>query len=202
MSNFNSSARLPALKVSAKCKCGKRYLVPAAKRGKKIACKACGGAFKVPRDSIVSRSARGKILADLGIDPEAAERNYKAEAERNAQPVKTYRCTKCDGTMQASDLKGAYIKGELVCPGCRASAEVMDRREEERKAERKQKDVLLTEEVFHPERAMARALGYGALFFVGVAGPLFFVVGARAILAVALGLVIALVGGTMVYRSR
>src|SRR4051794_38983160 len=128
-----SSARIPVHKVLVECACGKKYRVPAAKSGKKISCKNCGEKLRVPRETGVSERSRGDILASLGIDPVAAQEAYKAEVARR-EGKKTYRCMRCEGDIGANELKGAYVQGELVCPGCRATDEVAERRAERAKA--------------------------------------------------------------------
>src|SRR3989442_44437 len=120
-----TSARLPKEKkekVKFSCSCGKRYRVPKTKVGKRITCKACGEKVKVPgrRETAVSDRSRKDILAGLGIDPLAAAQAYEQEVERR-RPKRVYRCTRCVGELEPSELKGAYIQGELVCNGCRAT---------------------------------------------------------------------------------
>src|SRR6185312_6790459 len=96
-----SSARLPVHKITCECTCGKKYRVPATKQGKKISCKKCGEKFKVPRETSVSDRSRGNILAELGIDPVAAEEAYKAEIDRRSRGKKSYTCTRCEGEIGA-----------------------------------------------------------------------------------------------------
>jgi transcription elongation factor Elf1 len=199
-----SSARLPSAKVLVVCDCGKKYRVPATRAGKKISCKACGLKVRVPRGSEVSERSRGNILAELGIDPVAAEQAYQAEAARRRVEKKNYRCMRCDGDISADDVKGAYVQGELVCAGCRASAEVEDRRAaEQRQVDgKKPAAVELAAPVSDPRRAMAAAVGYSAIFLIGVTGPLWAVAGLGFFKAFLLGAVVAGMGGATVYRTR
>ncbi len=200
-----SSARLPQEKVSVKCKCGKKYRVPANKAGKKVACKGCGDKLKIPRDRNVSERSRGNILAELGIDPVAAEQAYKQEIDRRAQK-RTYRCTRCEGEIGADEVKGAYVAGELVCTSCRASDAVVDRKAEREAQEKKAKGgkaaVELISDHRDPKKAVASAIGLGAVFLIGVLGPLWAVVGMGFLKAFAIAFVVAAVGGGAVYRSR
>lgn len=198
-----SSARLPAPKIHVSCPCGKKYRVPAAKAGKKITCKACGEKVRVAREAGVSERSRGNILAELGIDPVAAEQAYRAEVDRRSQPKKTYHCTRCEGDIGAHELNGAYVQGELVCPGCRASEVVADRRaERERDGKPKKAAVELVSDYRDPKKALASALGFGALFFVGVLGPLWAVVGLRFVWAFAIALGVAGAGAGAVYKHH
>jgi hypothetical protein len=195
-----SSARLPVAKILVECICGKKYRVPAAKAGKKITCKKCGDKVRVPREAGVSERSRGNILAELGIDPVAAAEAYKAEVERRGAK-KTYRCTRCEGDIGANELKGAYIQGDLVCPGCRATDLVADRKAERAKEAQKDAAKALITDFRSPEKARRAALGYGLLFFVGIAGPLYTVT-KLGFVGIAIATVIALAGAYTVYRHR
>ncbi len=195
-----SSARLPIHKILVECSCGKKYRVPAAKQGKKITCKKCGDKVRVPREAAVSDRSRGNILAELGIDPVAAQEAYKAEVARR-EAKKTYHCTRCEGAIGPDEIKGAYVKGELVCPGCRASDEVEDRKNERAKAAQKEAAKAIVTDYRSPEKARRAALGYGLLFFVGIAGPLLTLSSMR-FGAIAIALVVALIGAATVYRHR
>jgi len=200
-----SSARLPAPKIHVACTCGKKYRVPVAKAGRKLTCKGCGETFRVPREKGVSERSRGDILAGLGIDPVAAEKAYKAEIERRGKK-RVYFCTRCQGEIEAHELKGAYIAGELVCPGCRATDLVADRRAERdqdlRKARGGAAAVELISDHRDPKKALPRALGYGALFFLGLTLPLWAVFGLGLLKALGIGALVALVGGGLIYRTR
>lgn len=195
-----SSARLPVHKVLVECTCGKKYRVPALKAGKKITCKKCGEKVRVPRETNVSERSRGNILASLGIDPVAAGEAYKAEVARR-EGKKTYRCMRCEGEIGANELKGAYVQGELVCPGCRATDEVADRKAERAKEAQKEAAKALVTDYRDPIAARRAALGYGVLFFVGIAGPLLSLTSMR-VGSIAIALVVAVLGALTVYRHR
>lgn len=201
-----SSARVPAAKIEISCDCGKRYRVPARKAGKKITCKACGESVRIPKPKKpdVSQRSRQQILAELGIDPMAAEEAYKAEVARRTKKSKAYHCTRCSQELVESELKGAYVEGELVCSSCRASAEVSDRKAEREAEEKKRKGPAAVELTTapDPQKALAAALGYGALFLVGIAGPLYFVADLGGLASFGLGLVVAGIGAATVYRTR
>jgi predicted SprT family Zn-dependent metalloprotease len=198
MANLNSSVSLPTLRVSVSCKCGKQYAMPAAKRGKKFACKACGGTFKVPRESVVTPSLRAQILTDLGIDPDEASRKYAAESSSSSDERRVYRCSRCEGSVQRSELKGAYVNGELLCRGCRANLDVRCRRE----PEEEDREQALESVPFDERRALARTLGHTALFFAGSVGPLVVLAGVHGIVALGVGLAISVAGGALVHRTR
>ena len=195
-----SSARLPIHKILVECECGKKYRVPATKQGKKITCKKCGDQVRVPRETAVSDRSRGNILAELGIDPVAAGEAYKAEVTRR-EAKKTYRCTRCEGEIGSNEIKGAYVQGELVCPGCRASDEVADRKAERAKENQKEAAKALVTDYRSPEKARRAAIGYGLLFFVGIAGPLLSLT-TMTFSAIGIALVVALAGAATVYRHR
>ncbi len=196
-----SSVRLPIHKILVECECGKKYRVPATKQGKKISCKKCGDQIRVPREAAVSDRSRGNILAELGIDPVAAAEAYKAEVARRDQKKSTYFCTRCEGEIGANELKGAYVQGELVCPGCRASQEIADRKAERAKENQKEAAKALVTDYRSPEKARRAAIAYGALFFVGIAGPLLSLT-SMTFGAIGIALVVALVGAATVYRHR
>jgi hypothetical protein len=200
-----SSARIPAKKIQVQCDCGKKYRISANKAGKKVTCKSCGEKFRIPRMTEVSDRSRGNILAELGIDPVAAEQAYKHEIERRTQK-RTYRCTRCEGEIGAGDVKGAYVAGELVCTSCRASEAVVDRKAEREAEEKKARGgkaaVELITDHHDPAKATASGIGFGVLFLIGVLGPLWAVVGMGFLKAFGIALVVAAAGGGAVYRSR
>ena len=114
-------------KISVRCNCGKGYRVSNAKAGKKIKCKGCGEKIKVPGIRALSQSSRGAILRSVGIDPDEASRNWEDESSRAGGDKKSWKCSRCAAPLEASELKGAYVQGELVCSVCREGLE--DRRE-------------------------------------------------------------------------
>src|SRR5581483_12228239 len=119
---------------------------------------------------------------------------------RRGQKKKAYHCTRCEGEIGANEVQGSYVKGELICPGCRATDEVADRRAEREKATGDKKaacEALITDHR-DPAKARRAALGYGALFFAGVTGPLLSATSMRGG-AFAIGLAVALVGAITVY---
>lgn len=189
-------------RISVRCACGKAYRVGAAKAGKKITCKACGAKVKVPGERALSKSSRGFILAEFGIDAAAAEQRYEEETRRETAD-KVYRCSRCQKRLDAAELKGAYVSGELVCPECRAAAEVSDRkaeREAEEKGQRAAVEAVSARE--DPARARAIALAYGGLFLVGVAGPVYTLTSLGLVASLAIGLAVAAAGARQVYRLR
>lgn len=189
-------------KIRVRCKCGKGYRVAPKKAGKKITCKGCGERVKVPGIRALSKSSRGNILLSVGIDPEASHRAWEEESSRsNGGATKKWKCSECAAPLESGELKGAYIMGELVCSVCRAGLE--DRREGREGEERAKKhaDVAILT-AMSPERAKRLGVLYGALFFVGFAGPLWAVFSLHFVLAVLVGAAVGSGGGWLVWRTR
>jgi transcription elongation factor Elf1 len=188
-------------RIEFHCLCGKSYRVSARKAGKKVSCKVCGHRFRVPGVGQLSKSSRGNILLSFGIDPEAAEQAFMEESSRESPADRVYHCTHCQGAMGQDDLQGGYIKGELVCRACRDAASVEDRRlarEAEERHDRRADVALVTP--YDARRAAIRAAVHGAVFFLGFAGPPFVIFGAPVLASVAVGAVVALVGGALVFH--
>jgi transcription elongation factor Elf1 len=177
------------------------------KRVKRITCKACGEKVRVPRQ--LSRSSVQKVLVSAGIDPAAALQAYEDERSREhereeSSRARVYRCTRCGLDMiGSSDLRGAYVKGELVCSGCRAVDEIVDKRASEREPRRLTPSAKAkTRRRRGDERRLAVSVGYGVLFFLGTAAPLAVLSPIPAVLAGLVGGAIALAGGMYVYRIQ
>jgi predicted metal-binding protein len=200
-----SSARLPAPKIDVTCTCGKRYRVPAKKAGKTLVCKSCKGKIRIAREAGLSERSRGTILAELGIDAIAAEQAYKDEVEQRSVK-RVYRCTRCAGEIASDEIKGAYVAGELVCPGCRASDLVADRKAEREAEEKKARGGKAAVELITDGRdarnALFRALSYGTVFFIGTTGPLWAIFSVGFLKAFVLGALVAALGAAAVYRAR
>jgi hypothetical protein len=183
--------------ITFRCLCGKGYRVPAAKAGKRVACKACGEHIRVPGIPLLSRSSRGDILLSVGIDPEAAERKFNEEqlleSNREKAKKKTYRCTRCEDPFESGELASAYYKGELVCTGCR---EIQKKAPDTGEGRRVRAAVAVGE-----PRTGAQTFAYAGLFFLGFAGPAWTIFHFHGALAVVIGLVVAVVGGFAI-RSR
>jgi|SRR5579871_5314734 len=197
---------LPGEQIPIACVCGKRYRVSVANAGAKLTCKVCGEKVRVPRAAAVSERSRNVILAEMGIDSDVAKARYKAEKLRETPQPRVYRCVRCEGTIPASKLKGAYVRGELLCEPCRDSAQVVDRKAEaeEEEDERKGRKRASIEggRGAHARGAALLALAFGAFFFLGIFAPFWIVFDARLVASVAMGLLIAVPGGLAVYARQ
>jgi hypothetical protein len=162
-------------KIRILCGCGKRYGVPAAKAGKRIRCKECGANHRVPGPHALAETERDSILRELGIDPDEAKRGYEAEKLRvsSADTQRIYHCVKCMTSLESSgELAGAYVKGDLLCAGCRDSGEVEQRtRAAEEKKDDDRRALVIATHKRDPVAALGHAVGHGALVFLGFFGP-------------------------------
>ncbi|MBI3722627.1 hypothetical protein HY251_01530 [bacterium] len=202
----NESARLPEKKIEVSCECGKRYRASAAKAGTRIRCKECGGRIRIPRFSGISERSRDGILAELGIDSDVARAKYREEKLKETPQPKVYKCIRCEAKIRASELKGAYVRGELLCKACRDAALVTERRAADEKEVDERERSLAESRVESRERqrreATFWALAYGAFFFTGVFAPAWIVFSVSFTAAGAMGLGFALLGGLAVYATR
>ncbi|MBI3725397.1 hypothetical protein HY251_15805 [bacterium] len=197
-------------KIKVQCLCGKRYKVSIEKSGSEVSCGNCGASLTIPKPQSVTGRTRKLILAELGIDAEAEEKKYKDEvAKENASSSgdRVYNCMKCDVKIKASDLKGCYVKGELICKGCQASSLIEDRRLAEealaatgkdRKKQKAHERVLKTRET---TAAVWKGFKYGILVFVGFGGPIWGL-GGGWIKALAVGLVLGAAVGFYVHNRE
>ncbi len=187
-------------KIKVQCLCGKRYKVAAEKAGSEMKCGECGNAVFIPRPASVTGRTRKLILQELGIDADSAEKKYKDEVDREAAATsgnRVYTCTKCEGKIKASELKGCYVKGELVCKPCQDSALVEDRRlTAEAEAAAGSKDKRRKRVVKGGQKGSAfQSAKYGLLVFFGFGGPIW-AVGLGLLPALAVGLVL---GGAVAF---
>jgi len=167
---MSASTRLPSVddKIEFSCTCGKRYRVPSSKAGKKVRCKNCRLKVQVPGEAQISVRTRKAILEELGIDADESERGHAEEAS-------TYRCNLCSTKMTSDEASNGYGGGELVCATCRASfggepdaAEPGAEGEKKKKKKKKGLDDWSSQGT--KEGAQRKAIAYGLLFFVGIAG--------------------------------
>ena len=171
------------------CGCGRQYRVPAVKSGKIMTCRGCGARVPIPRLPALSTSSRSNVLLSVGIDPVAAghafERERLEEAERESGR-RSYRCTRCEERVDSTALSQAYFKGELVCEACR---ELL--REDESEVRKRDRAIASVRK----GRRLPRSLGRALVLFLGFSGPLGTIFHVPVGAALAIGLVIALVGG-------
>ena len=203
----NENAGLPNEKVSVACECGKRYRVSLEKAKTKLTCKVCGKKIRVPRAAAVSDRSRNDILAEFGIDSDVAKAKYKQEKLRETPQPRVYKCVRCENKIRADEIKGAYVKGELLCKGCRDSAEVVDRRAEADKeeSERKGRRPAVEGKVLRSKQqreAALLSLGYGVFFFLGIFAPAWVVFDVKLVGAISVALLVGVAGGLAVYARR
>ncbi len=194
----SGTGRFAQPKIKFTCTCGKKYRVPASKAGKKVRCKDCKLKVRVPGDRSVSMRSRKAILAEFGIDAEAAEQAYQAEKEQG------YRCTVCSVKLAEDQLAGAYGQEGLVCSDCRA-AQIAERDADYKKGEGKKKKPAQLDKWSSgtsAEAAQKKALGYAALFFVGTAGFASSVLGLGALGAAAAAAAVAGIGYRVVFKAE
>ena len=162
MSSSMGSTRLPeeGEKIEVRCKCGKRYRVPASKAGGQVRCKSCKMRIPIPGEQKISLRTRNAILDELGI---------KTEDQKPAEG--TYRCALCQAKLVGEDVRGAYGSEGLICGLCRAQmgggGEAAAPAGEGEKKKKKELDTWVRQG--SSTAANARAAAYGALFFVGIA---------------------------------
>lgn len=199
MALTSETGRYAQPKISFSCSCGKKYRVAASKAGKKVRCKGCRIKVTVPGgDRQISMRSRKAILAELGIDAEAAERAYEAEKESG------YRCTVCDAKLADDQLKDAYGEAGLTCSDCRA-AQIAERGADYKQdGEKKKKDKKLDKwtTARSAEEVRKKALGYAALFFAGTAGLASSVFGLGALGTVGVASAVAYVGYRTVFKAE
>lgn len=152
----SGTGRFAAPKIEVKCRCGKRYRVNATKAGKRLRCKSCRSQLEVPgaeEKGAISMRSRKAILAEFGIDAEAAQERYQAEQEQ------TYACSVCSVEIGAAELKTSYGPAGLTCAGC----------QREQRSEKSAEDQALERWTRggSPEAARRQALTKGALILVG-----------------------------------
>jgi hypothetical protein len=164
------SARLTPPKLEVACKCGKRYRVGREKAGKRFRCKNCRLKVRIPEEDSggISLRTRRAILAEVGIDPETAEKEFESGK-------KNYRCTLCNLKLKGADFEGAYGPEGLVCSPCRETispdqeSEVDETPSSSEPKKKKKKKELESWSTQGTERdAKIKAAGFGTLFLVGI----------------------------------
>lgn len=165
MSSSMGSTRLPeeGEKIEVRCDCGKRYRVSASKAGGQVRCKGCKARIEVPGEPQISGRTAQAILDELGI---------KKEADPKA--AGTYRCALCSAKLVGEDVREAYGSEGLICSLCRAqmgesgaTAGAAAAGEGEKK---KKKELDTWVRQGSGSAALGRAVGVGALVFVGIGG--------------------------------
>lgn len=197
------SARLTPTKVELRCSCGKKYRISASKAGKKVRCKKCRLQLTVPGDpAAISLRTRKQILGELGIDADAAEQ--AAEQEK----TKSYTCGMCSLKIPAADVAGCYSGPMgLLCGPCQASTGVGDPAPEpsssgEQPKKKKGKPLETWSTQGSEKAARLKGAGYGALFFVGIAGFVNTIFAPGLAVTIGVALAVAAVGGHLTYKAH
>lgn len=196
MSRSAESARHEDVeKIEFSCTCGKTYRVPASKAGKRVRCKRCRVKITVPGDAgAVSLRTRKAILAEIGVDAEAAEHAYEA--------MKRYVCGTCSAPIAEADLPAAYGEEGLACAECRAAA-VEERAIGEPGADgdkKKKKKLETWATQGTVEDARRKSYAYGVLFFFGIAG-LLNVLGVGIAINLVVAALVAFGGSKLVFKA-
>jgi hypothetical protein len=176
--------------VKVRCTCGHKYQVSQASRGHRVACPSCTREMRVPTGSTRKHNSRD-MLAALGIDPDAAKNAYEAERR------KALCCGTCAGPLDEAERARDVPEDQLTCESCR-SAEVRSRGLPD---EKKPRSLPAGRRVSESE-VRARVAAYGALFLVGTAGFVHTLFGAGPIIALLVGVSVAIVGGHAITRAH
>lgn len=200
MSSLSSgTGRIEPPKIEFECNCGKKYRVSATKAGKSVRCKRCRIKITVPGSMRISMRTRQAILEELGIDPEQSAKAYEDKKDQG------YHCSVCDKAINEIQLKAAYGSNGLICATCRP-AEPTETKEEKEEKRKEAKLEEWTSSNTTPEAAKRKALGFGALFFVGTAGLLNTIgmlAGSPGVgVSVFAALVVAGVGARSIYKAE
>jgi hypothetical protein len=167
----------------------------------------------------ISRREREEILRSLGIDPEKEKEKYQREkALEESTTERNYHCAKCGHLLllgserkgafdlsgsrkptKSGRLAGAYLKGELVCIEC-AQAGTVDTRKKESDRQKRAAVEASTVEV-DPQQVAIKATGYGVLILVGIAAPLWVLLGLKLVFALAVAIAISSFGAGRFYRE-
>jgi predicted SprT family Zn-dependent metalloprotease len=191
----SDTGRFAPAKIEVKCRCGKRYRVPSSKAGKRLRCKKCRSAIKVPGSMKISMRSRQAILQELGIDAQAAEQNYQQKKKDSS-----YACSVCAETIPKAKLKGSYGESGLTCAPCRLGQKKTEKEETKKREEAKLDD--WTRGRSTPEAALRKSAAMGLLFGVGTAGILHTFFGPPAWVMGAVALTVAAIGGRTSYKHE
>jgi len=183
--------------VAFRCRCGQKFSVSAAHRGRRIRCRRCRAKARVPGDRPAAAAGerdldtcdRRRILEQMGIDPRTARAAWSDERRRGR------RCFYCAGRLDPAERA-------IVCASCRASTSPAAH-PAEGSGEAGAHRPLVADPADDPHGLdllpTRRAAAYGALFLAGYGGLAHTVFGAGLAVAVAVAVALALGGAWLVY---